>query len=637
MKDAAIEVWREKLRSFLKAGVDGQPAPPPEAVLYPVKALLAWGARHHRLPADAPSLAVFYGGMLAAARKPARERLLEDLTRLSGKLRDLLAAEDSHSPEAASPEAVSASLGMEAEVFFDAAALSEALSHSTRGPLRMRPDRRRRIEATLAALEEYSREMRMAPAFWLFGAGESAAGIEAVGGRPSPHAGVLGFCEGLRDRLSGLLRAVRTARLEVENAFDPARHQERLEQLDWRSATRDELVSLPAAVVVETPERLSQESVGAFGRLLRSGYPVQILIRQQGEDLSGLRPDFGSLAVAHREVFVLQSSLACPDHLSQGLARMSETPRPAVAVISAPAQAESKSLAWQRTLLLYLSRAFPLYCYDPDRGQTWASRFQLHEERPEEALTPADAAALFPEFRCHFRVIPESAWKDEQVELCEYLAPREDAPTPRAVPFVWVADSEGRPERAIVSREMVRYCLDRLRAWTLLEELAGIRNEQAEAAVAQVRKEIEEAATNREQAAIEKAKREGASEAIRRVVAVLTGPELVKRPAKAAALAGQEPAPAPQQIAAEPAPASEAPYIDSFLCTSCNDCFKINARMFQYDANKQAYLADRSAGTFAELVKAAEVCPAKCIHPGNPRPADTTATPAMLARAAKLK
>ena len=40
--------------------------------------------------------------------------------------------------------------------------------------------------------------------------------------------------------------------------------------------------------------------------------------------------------------------------------------------------------------------------------------------------------------------------------------------------------------------------------------------------------------------------------------------------------------------------------------------------MFAYNPDKQAYLKDARAGTYADLVKAAEICPAKCIHPGKP-------------------
>ena len=40
--------------------------------------------------------------------------------------------------------------------------------------------------------------------------------------------------------------------------------------------------------------------------------------------------------------------------------------------------------------------------------------------------------------------------------------------------------------------------------------------------------------------------------------------------------------------------------------------------MFVYDANKQAVIGDPRAGTYRQLVEAAEKCPAKCIHPGLP-------------------
>jgi ferredoxin len=89
--------------------------------------------------------------------------------------------------------------------------------------------------------------------------------------------------------------------------------------------------------------------------------------------------------------------------------------------------------------------------------------------------------------------------------------------------------------------------------------------------------------------------------------------------------------------AAEPKPAAVLdPYIDTVLCTSCKECTDINSRMFAYDDNKQAFIADADAGSFAELVKAAKLCPAKCIHPGQPRSDDATATPKWIAEAAKF-
>ncbi len=60
------------------------------------------------------------------------------------------------------------------------------------------------------------------------------------------------------------------------------------------------------------------------------------------------------------------------------------------------------------------------------------------------------------------------------------------------------------------------------------------------------------------------------------------------------------------------------PYIDTELCTTCNECTNLNPKMFKYDDNKQAYIADPRAGTFQQLVTAAERCTAMIIHPGTP-------------------
>jgi pyruvate-ferredoxin/flavodoxin oxidoreductase len=60
------------------------------------------------------------------------------------------------------------------------------------------------------------------------------------------------------------------------------------------------------------------------------------------------------------------------------------------------------------------------------------------------------------------------------------------------------------------------------------------------------------------------------------------------------------------------------PYIDSDRCTTCNECTNLNGKMFSYNENKQAVIKDPRAGTFAQLVTAAERCPAGLIHPGTP-------------------
>ena len=41
--------------------------------------------------------------------------------------------------------------------------------------------------------------------------------------------------------------------------------------------------------------------------------------------------------------------------------------------------------------------------------------------------------------------------------------------------------------------------------------------------------------------------------------------------------------------------------------------------MFGYDANKQASIINPDAGTYRQLVEAAESCQVSIIHPGKPR------------------
>ena len=64
---------------------------------------------------------------------------------------------------------------------------------------------------------------------------------------------------------------------------------------------------------------------------------------------------------------------------------------------------------------------------------------------------------------------------------------------------------------------------------------------------------------------------------------------------------------------------SDEAYIETSRCSTCNECTQINNKMFAYDDNQQAYIADLGAGTYAQLVEAAESCQVSIIHPGKPR------------------
>jgi len=71
-------------------------------------------------------------------------------------------------------------------------------------------------------------------------------------------------------------------------------------------------------------------------------------------------------------------------------------------------------------------------------------------------------------------------------------------------------------------------------------------------------------------------------------------------------------------VADDDGPLALEAYIDSARCTSCNECINLNKKLFAYNATKQAEVKDASAGTFQQLVLAAERCPVSIIHPGSP-------------------
>ena len=588
------------------------------------------------VPFSQDTLPVLHACAVASSRAKARGNFHARVRHYRDQLHDLLTA----SAQDTSPEAIVSSLA-ETE-YFDADVLADALKRPLPGHRLMEPERRSRILDVLAILEKAVREADREPAFWIFDSRTDAPDLQPLGGRirhsVNSFSGALLFQEEQLGVFSTLVRALRTARLEIAGAFNAGVHGPALDRLDWQGADTDELKAVPPVVIVDTATHLADSSLTDFGRLLRSGLPVHILVADcvaDAEELTAFLPDYGYIAMAHREPYVLQSSLARPDHLIPGLEELAQLLRPAVAVVSGPGSSLDPQLAWQEASALQLSNAAPLYSYNPQAGDSWSERFKLGSSpvngASAEPLTFAHAVALSADFLNHFRVLPRSAWNDEQIDLESYLRNYKDEP-PLAIPYISI-EVNGATERAVITRQLANLCRDRMRAMRVFEELAGIGNAYVEAAVAKTREEVQRFDTEREN----EAKLKAASQAVQRVVAMLTNTQ----PVEPVSGAISSPVVGAGKLDTGTAAAAiqdtvEDPYIESSMCTSCNDCTKINPRLFVYNADKQAYISDPRAGSYAELVKAAEGCPAKCIHPGSPRPDDRTATPALRARGAKL-
>ncbi len=62
-----------------------------------------------------------------------------------------------------------------------------------------------------------------------------------------------------------------------------------------------------------------------------------------------------------------------------------------------------------------------------------------------------------------------------------------------------------------------------------------------------------------------------------------------------------------------------APWLDTDQCTACGECIEINPTMFAYNERKKAYIQNPGGGPYRDLVRAAERCTARIIHPGLPK------------------
>ena len=150
--------------------------------------------------------------------------------------------------------------------------------------------------------------------------------------------------------------------------------------------------------------------------------------------------------------------------------------------------------------------------------------------------------------------------------------------------------------------------------WRSLQELGGVHNSHAELLLEQQRAAWEE------QLAQERTARK--AEAAPSTPVEQAAPEM--KPAEAASVA---------QVEAVEEVKSDDPYIETPRCTSCNECTQINNKMFAYNENKQAYIADASLGTYRQLVEAAESCQVSIIHPGKPRNSNEPGLDDLIARA----
>jgi pyruvate-ferredoxin/flavodoxin oxidoreductase len=513
----------------------------------------------------------------------------------------------------------------------------------------------------------------------------------------------VGIFEGHMRKMADGFVSVRRADKLLSGSYDAATDETFFSDFEWEQFTDDEFTLCPPLFAVGGDGAMMDIGFQNLSRVMASNKPIRVIVvdtqvysntggqactsgftgqvsdmAEFGADQRGkeeVRKELALIAMAHRGVFVMQSSQATPPHLIQSVLKGLQARRPSLFIMNTPCPPEwgiADDAAPDAARLALESRAVPNIVFDPDAGttysecldlegnpsplDTWTSYELLHvdEEGDEQKitlpLTIADWAFGEARFRAHFKKANDD---DELIPFHEFLDLDEDE-RDGETPFIYTVDADRHLSKISVSNEIVQLAEERLNHWAQLKEMAGIDvsenmrdavtegiTEEMETRLAALKAEYEAKITKlttQYPQLIARRLAEGLlkASASDTVAQLLEKAESWEGPAFDAPAAFEIPAPTADTpapvaaVAAAPAAAVAAPaadedefmgnepYIDTLRCTSCDDCLKINPKVFVYDDEQQAYIGDAKAGTFKQLVMGAEACPAECIHPGDP-------------------
>ena len=471
----------------------------------------------------------------------------------------------------------------------------------------------------------------------------------------------MGVFEGHMAKMAEGFKSIRLAELALKDQYDPGRAAEEYRYFGWQQFTEEEFQLCPPVVAVGGDGAMYDIGFQNLSRAMMSGKPVKVLVvdtqvysntggqactsgffgqisdmAQFGKAIKGkeeVRKEIGLIAMAHRTTYFMQSTMAYANHMIEGFVQGLMSRRPALFNLYTSCQPEhgiGDDMSHHQARLAVESRAYPLFRYDPDRGDTIAECLELdgnpavdldwpvtkisyvergRQKEMELPTTFVDFAVTETRFRKHFRKVPRDAWHENMVLVSEYLELDADEREDK-VPYVWALDAKQQLSRLLVAEPMIRSAGERRDFWSKLRELAGTGE-----AVATDETQLES-----------RIRQEVVQKVTTGLMSLVSGNtaldlESVLQAGEAeSAMAEASPA-APAPAAAPVAEIGEymAPWIDTEECTACDECIIINPQIFAYNDDKKAYIKNAEAGPYRDLVKSAEKCTAQVIHPGLPR------------------
>jgi len=359
--------------------------------------------------------------------------------------------------------------------------------------------------------------------------------------------------------------------------------------------------------------------------------------KQKGKE--EIRKEITTIAMGHRSAYVLQGSISNITHLLEGYIEGLNSRLPALFNIYAvcpPEHGVGDDVAEERSKLAVESRAYPLFKYNPDKGNTFKECSTLEgnpaldddwpiytlkytDEKGQEnsfsvPMTFADFAFGEGRFAKHFRKAPPETWNDDMLQLDEFIALDKDD-REGLYPYIWAVDNKNSLNRIVVSQELVRSTEERLNFWRLLKSLTGIEQ------VIDVEQIAQETRTDMMQ------------KLSAGLMAMASGGSI-----DFSAMTGNTVSqPTTNNAAVVVAEGYEPVWIETPECTTCDECIEVNPKIFAYNDQNLAVVVDPKAGSFKDIVKAAEKCTASAIHPGSPWNSKEAGIEKLIKRAEKFQ
>ena len=263
---------------------------------------------------------------------------------------------------------------------------------------------------------------------------------------------------------------VRRAEALVDGTYSSEEFESFAEAYDWKEFTDDEFRLCPPILTIGGDGAMLDIGFQNLSRLMASGKPLTVMVLDtqvysntggqactsgftgQVADMSAwgkaehgkseVRKELAFIAMAHRGVFVHQSSQASASHLIGGVIKGLNSRRPAILNIYTPCPVEhglADEWAPRSAKLALECRAFPFLTYDPDAGRDLADCLSLEgnpalddvwptytldyvDEEGEPAsmelpVTTADWAATEVRFRKNFETVDPAEWDDDMIPL----------------------------------------------------------------------------------------------------------------------------------------------------------------------------------------------------------------------------